>query len=137
MLLNGMIDFLLNVVFNFGMDKKTTDWKIITDLGGPSKVSDLLGFPRVGGQQRVQNWKKRGIPAQVKVDHPQLFLSMFAQQGQAVPSIAVQPSDIAPAAGEDWGTAFDCPAVAAGLVAQGSAWQPAAASSDIAAGQGA
>lgn len=49
------------------------DWQLILDLGGPTKVADLLGLPREGGAQRVQNWKTRGIPAAVKLDHPRLF----------------------------------------------------------------
>ena len=43
-------------------------------MGGPAKVAALLGYQREGGLQRVQNWKFRGIPALVKVQHPQLFM---------------------------------------------------------------
>ncbi|MFN3375222.1 MAG: hypothetical protein ACK40S_01545, partial [Burkholderiaceae bacterium] len=43
-------------------------------LGGPSKVAELLELPKKGGQQRVQNWLVRGIPAQVKVARPDLFM---------------------------------------------------------------
>lgn len=52
----------------------TEDRKLIEDLGGPSKVAELLNFPKQGGPQRVQNWLTRGIPAKVKVDHPELFM---------------------------------------------------------------
>jgi len=34
-----------------------------------------LGFLQKGGAQRVQNWKKRGIPAQVKLDWPEIFMA--------------------------------------------------------------
>lgn len=51
------------------------DKQKIINLGGPSKVSQLLGYPKAGGPQRVQNWLKRGIPAKVKLDHPELFIT--------------------------------------------------------------
>lgn len=50
------------------------DIQIITNLGGPSKVAELLNLPKKGGQQRVQNWLARGIPAQIKVERPDLFM---------------------------------------------------------------
>jgi hypothetical protein len=47
----------------------------IKSLGGPTRVAELLDLDKSnGGVQRVQNWIKRGIPAQVKLDHPHLFL---------------------------------------------------------------
>lgn len=49
------------------------DKKLIDDLGGPTKLAEKLG-PREFSPQRVGNWKTRGIPAKVKVDHPDLFL---------------------------------------------------------------
>lgn len=52
----------------------TNDRKLIEDLGGPSRVAELLKFPKQGGPQRVQNWLTRGIPAKVKVEHPDLFM---------------------------------------------------------------
>lgn len=53
-----------------------TDEEIILALGGPTKVAEMLGLDKTkGGVQRVQNWKKRGIPAQVKLEHPDLFLT--------------------------------------------------------------
>lgn len=51
------------------MDDKT----LILALGGPSKVADMLSFKKPGGAQRVQNWMTRGIPAQQKLDRPDLF----------------------------------------------------------------
>ncbi len=50
-----------------------TDKQIIILLGGPSKVSDLLGYSKKTGPQRVWNWTVRGISAQVKLEHPELF----------------------------------------------------------------
>jgi hypothetical protein len=69
-----MIDFLVNTVFNHVMDQITADNKLISDLGGPSKVAERLGFPKAGGQQRVQNWLSRGIPSHIKVANPELFM---------------------------------------------------------------
>lgn len=66
-----MFDFWLNAVFNVGMDDKA----LIEKLGGPSKVAELLGYDKKsGGVQRVQNWITRGIPAEVKLAHPGIFL---------------------------------------------------------------
>ena len=50
------------------------DWALITELGGPLKVAERLGLAKEGGVQRVQNWKYRGIPPAVKLEHPELFL---------------------------------------------------------------
>lgn len=51
------------------------DSHLIDALGGPAKVAELLGFDKAdGGIQRVHNWRTRGIPAKVKVDHPDIFL---------------------------------------------------------------
>jgi hypothetical protein len=52
-----------------------TDKELIQTLGGPIKVCELLGYetyPR--GYQRVRNWMDRGIPAKVKLEHPDVFL---------------------------------------------------------------
>lgn len=46
----------------------------IERLGGPARVAELLGFDKLGGTQRVHNWTARGIPAKVKLEHPELFL---------------------------------------------------------------
>lgn len=60
----------VNVVFNQGM----SDSELIDILGGPTRLAERLGYQKAGGVQRVQNWKSRGIPARVKLDHPDLFL---------------------------------------------------------------
>lgn len=52
-----------------------SDQQLIADLGGPAKVAEILGYPKQGGVQRVQNWLSRGIPARVKLEHPEIFLS--------------------------------------------------------------
>ena len=51
-----------------------TDRELIEHLGGPAKVAELLKYDKNGGVQRVHNWMTRGIPARVKLDHPEVFL---------------------------------------------------------------
>lgn len=51
-----------------------TDRELIEKLGGPAKVAELLDFPKPDGARRVHNWLARGIPAKVKVEHPELFM---------------------------------------------------------------
>lgn len=70
LLLNVVFDKILNTVFNAG---HMTDAELINHLGGPTKVAELLKYDKQGGVQRVQNWLVRGIPAQVKLDHLELF----------------------------------------------------------------
>lgn len=75
-LLNTVFAFSLNMVFNVGM----TDQELITELGGPAKVAEMLGYDKsAGGVQRVQNWMSRGIPAKVKLERPDLFLRDFSK----------------------------------------------------------
>lgn len=59
-----------------------TDAELIRALGGPAKVAERLGYGQ-GGTQRVQNWLTRGIPAQVKLDHPRVFLGKAARAAKA------------------------------------------------------
>lgn len=67
------------------MDKKR-DKELIDALGGPAKVAELLGLPKYGGVQRVQNWTNRGIPYEMKVRHPALFMPELVQS----PAISTQ-----------------------------------------------
>lgn len=57
------------------LNTMVSDKQQIANLGGPSKVSDLLGYSKSSGPQRVYNWTIRasGIPAKVKLDRPDLF----------------------------------------------------------------
>lgn len=61
------------------MNQIEHDAKLILQLGGPTKVAALIGENKPGSVQRVQNWITRGIPAQVKVNHPHLFMAEFAK----------------------------------------------------------
>ena len=67
---------------------KLRDKKIIESLGGPAKVAEILGLPKYGGVQRVQNWTVRGIPFEMKVRHPALFMPELAQ----APANTAQPA---------------------------------------------
>lgn len=65
------------MVFNWCMSTDATnpDAKLISELGGPARLADELGFDRrAGGVQRVSNWLHRGIPPKVKLSRPDLFL---------------------------------------------------------------
>ena len=48
-----------------------SDKELIMKLGGVSVVSSYLGL----SYQCVFNWLSRGIPAQVKLDHRDIFLT--------------------------------------------------------------
>lgn len=63
------------------------DTDLISHYGGPAKLARLLGYPEQGGVQRIQNWTTRGIPPAVKVQFPEIFLNVPADQ----PSIATAP----------------------------------------------
>ena len=63
----------LAVVFNMAMNTQHADAALIESLGGPAAVSRLLGLGEYG-TQRVFNWTRRGIPPEVKLDRPDLFL---------------------------------------------------------------
>ena len=52
----------------------SNDSKTIDALGGPAAVARKLGYPLPGGAARVSNWKRRGIPAKVKLEFPWLFI---------------------------------------------------------------
>lgn len=48
------------------------DAKSIEALGGNAAVARLLEYG-VGGDSRVGNWKKNGVPWAVRFKHPTLF----------------------------------------------------------------
>lgn len=65
------------------MNQIECDANLIRNLGGPTKVAELIGANKPGSVQRVQNWLVRGIPAQIKVDYPHLFMPELATQPKA------------------------------------------------------
>jgi len=80
LLIHAVFAFFLNMVFNEGTMSKHTklhpDSKVIDALGGPTKVAERLGYDKTsGGVQRVQNWRGRGIPSDVKIKFPELFMT--------------------------------------------------------------
>ena len=43
---------------------------LIDKAGGPSAFGRLLGLNKVAGwRQKIHNWKTRGMPAQIVLDH--------------------------------------------------------------------
>lgn len=72
------------------------DAQLIKDLGGPTKLAELLGYDKAsGGVQRVANWVTRGIPAKVKLDHPDLFLRPAPKGGEGAVDGALAASGLA------------------------------------------
>lgn len=84
-----------NVHMETSTEQIEADARLIQALGGPAKVATMLGWANPGGQRRVTNWRKRGIPPAVKLKYPLTFLvGMQAaanqlQQPAALPSSAV------------------------------------------------
>jgi len=69
------------MVFNRGTETypeilMSTDKELIESLGGPAKLAARLKC----SVQRVQNWKERGIPPRVRLDHPDVFPLPNSQQ---------------------------------------------------------
>lgn len=75
------------------MTNVEADRKLLDELGGPSKVADLVGFPKLGGPQRVQNWYARGIPAAIRVQRPDLFMRGVWPSGAANNQPAAQAAE--------------------------------------------
>lgn len=51
-----------------------TDSEIIDFYGGSKALCKLLGLEGPHSEIRVYQWKKRGIPAKIKLKYPELFL---------------------------------------------------------------
>jgi len=65
-----------------------TDSELIDKLGGPAELARKLAFSTAkGGVQRVHNWRGRGIPAAVKLKHPELFLLREEQPAPQAASV--------------------------------------------------
>lgn len=64
------------------------DRVLIESLGGPTRLAELLGFPKTGGVQRVQNWKDRGIPASIKIAYPHIFLVGIGNQSEILDKVS-------------------------------------------------
>lgn len=57
--------------------------QLIESLGGTTTVAKALGYDIKGGVQRVNNWKRRGIPPKVILDHPNVFRLSIKQKKAA------------------------------------------------------
>jgi hypothetical protein len=64
---------------------RMSDAELIEKLGGPAKICELLAIDKSRGVQRVHNWKRRGIPSDVKLSRPDLFLPGWT------PNVVAQP----------------------------------------------
>lgn len=53
------------------------DARFIDSFGGAAKLAERLGYEKVGGVQRVQNWVIRGIPSAVKIQNGEMFRSLI------------------------------------------------------------
>lgn len=58
------------------MTTTTNDSVLIDRLGGVAVLAKRMKT----SIQRVQNWKQRGIPPKVKLEHPEIFLTSIALQ---------------------------------------------------------
>jgi len=54
--------------------KKMKDCEIIEFYGGSKALCKLLGLEGQHSEIRVHQWKKRGIPAAIKLKYPEIFL---------------------------------------------------------------
>ncbi|WP_313447544.1 YdaS family helix-turn-helix protein, partial [Pseudomonas sp.] len=62
------------------MDTLHPDSLVIERLGGPVKLARRLG---ISNRQRVQNWKARGIPADVLLANPWLRRKVMQARAEA------------------------------------------------------
>ena len=70
---------------------------LIDALGGPTAVAKRLNLPEPGGPQRVCNWKRRGIPPSIRLDHADVFAEAAAKAA-AAPTSAVPAEEARDAA---------------------------------------
>ena len=61
-------------------EKIFADRRRIEELGGCVALSKIIGK----SPQCISNWKRRGIPARVKIDNPELFLNNSRRDDKAV-----------------------------------------------------
>lgn len=69
------------------MDGLHPDHAVVDRLGGPTRLSDELGYDKERGPQRVANWRRRGIPSDVKLARPELFLAELLAAGPRGPQM--------------------------------------------------
>lgn len=59
--------------------QKHQDAALIEKLGGPTMAAKVLGITGPHAQQRVSNWRTRGIPAEVKPANYNLLVRKAAK----------------------------------------------------------
>lgn len=68
---------------------------LIDAAGGDTKFAELLGIEgKDGFQQRVNNWRRRGMPAAVVLEHYEVLKRLRAAKGQGAAgpeSVALTP----------------------------------------------
>lgn len=70
------------MVFNAGMNKEQTQI-VINAAGGDSAFARLLGIDsHPGFQQRVNNWKRRGMPSDVVLEHYETISRLMSQESE-------------------------------------------------------
>ncbi|AOJ76281.1 hypothetical protein WJ35_04230 [Burkholderia ubonensis] len=84
---------------NSSTNSVESDRERIELLGGPASVARLMGLTSPGSVQRVYNWTKRGIPADVKLKWPELFLRDIQASRSADPSSTDASDDTQPPVG--------------------------------------
>lgn len=62
-----------------------SDAELIDRLGGDTKLAKLLNLEPYG-PQRVHNWRKRGIPAEIKLKFAAVFLSAYMEASAETPN---------------------------------------------------
>lgn len=58
------------------------DAALIDKHGGAAALAKKLML-KGRGQERVQNWKARGIPASIKIQYPEIFLTKAMKRAAA------------------------------------------------------
>lgn len=54
--------------------------RLIDTAGGSSALAELIGLgTEDGARQRVNNWRRRGIPADVILEHREIFERLQSQ----------------------------------------------------------
>lgn len=59
------------------------DKELIEKLGGATVVAKTLGYEGKKGVCRVLNWKRRGIPPKVRLEHLGYFMGPLMKAGTA------------------------------------------------------
>ena len=63
------------------MDAKQTE-ELINRVGGDIAFAKLLGIDNGSFQQRVNNWKRRGMPSSVELEHYEILQTLRQIPGE-------------------------------------------------------